>query len=119
MKNTMIGNNIKWKRESLGITQSEMAKLLKISNVTLSTWETGRTLPKPEAIDRICQILGCRKEEILGLHYEGRNADIQRRKLNDFFDDLSEDNRHLLLVRAKELVNIEAEQHGYYKKNAS
>lgn len=38
---------------------------------------------------------------------------------DNFFDTLGEDNRHLLLVRAKELSELEAEQGGYIRMHAS
>ncbi len=119
MNKKSIGNNIKFYRNSAGFTQTEIGKMFGVSYVTVSTWESGRTLPSNEVIEGLCVALHCRKEELLGFGYEGREKDIQRKKLNDYFDSLSEDNRQLLLVRAKELVNLEAEQRGYYKKNAS
>ena len=117
--NKNIGDNIKFYRKNAGLTQKELGKLFGVSYVTVSTWESGRTTPSIDIIEGLCVALHCRKEELLGFGYVGRDKDIQKKKLNEYFDSLSEDNRHLLLVRAKELVNIEAEQHGYYKKNAS
>ncbi len=117
-KKEIVGENIKWIRENKGITQKDFAKLLNISNVTLSTYENGRTMPKLEMIDRICQVLGCRKEEILGLNYAGNMKDRQKRKLNAIFDNLSENSRQLLLIRAKELELYDKELFTY-KKNVS
>ena len=119
MDKKSIGNNIKFYRKNAGLTQTELGEMFGVSYVTVSTWESGRTTPSIDIIEGLCVALHCRKEELLGFGYVGRDKDIQKKKLNEYFDSLSEDNRHLLLVRAKELVNIEAEQHGYYKKNAS
>ena len=119
MYNNQIGDNIKYLRQSAGLTQAQLGKMFGVSHVTVSTWESGRTMPTLEIIDRLCVALHCRKEEILGFGYAGRDKDIQRKKLNEYFDSLSEDNRHLLLVRAKELVNLEAEMGGYHAANAS
>ena len=119
MDKKSIGNNIKYYRKNAGLTQAELGEMFDVSYVTVSTWESGRTAPSTDIIEDLCVALHCRKEELLGFGYAGRDKDIQKKKLNEYFDSLSEDNRHLLLVRAKELVNIEAEQHGYYKKNAS
>lgn len=69
-------------------------------------------------VERLCQIFGCRKEEILGLRYSGWDKDNGKRKLIECFDNMSEDSRHLLLVRAKELQLLDIEK-GYYKKDAS
>ena len=119
MSNNNIGSNIKFLRQNAGLTQAQLGKIFGVSHVTVSTWESGRTMPTPDIIEGLCMALHCRKEEILGFGYAGREKDVQRKKLNEYFDALSEDNRHLLLVRAKELVNLEAEIGGYSKANAS
>ena len=110
-----IGDNIKFYRQNAGLTQKQLGKMFGVSYVTVSTWESGRTMPSPEIIEGLCVALHCRKEELLGFGYAGREKDMQRKVLNDYFDQLGEDNRHLLLVRAKELVNLEAEQGGYIR----
>ena len=117
--NKNIGDNIKFYRKNAGLTQAELGKLFGISYVTVSTWESGRTLPSNDIIEGLCVALHCRKEELLGFGYDGREKDIQRKQLLDFFDTLGEDNRHLLLVRAKELSELEAEQGGYIRMHAS
>ena len=114
-----IGDNIKFYRQNAKLTQKQLGKMFGVSYVTVSTWGSGRTMPSPEIIEGLCVALHCRKEELLGFGYAGREKDLQRKALNDYFDQLGEDNRHLLLVRAKELVNLEAEQGGYLKMNAS
>ncbi|MCR5195067.1 MAG: helix-turn-helix domain-containing protein [Pseudobutyrivibrio sp.] len=119
MSKNNIGNNIKFLRQNAGLTQAQLGKIFGVSHVTVSTWESGRTMPTPDIVEGLCMTLHCRKEEILGFGYAGREKDVQRKKLNEYFDALSEDNRHLLLVRAKELVNLEAEMGGYSNANAS
>ena len=49
----------------------------------------------------------------------GDNIKFYRQNAKLTQKQLGEDNRHLLLVRAKELVNLEAEHGGYLKMNAS
>ncbi len=115
----ILGRNIKFHRTTAGLTQAQLGKMFGVSHVTVSTWESGRTMPTQDIIEGLCVAFHCHKEELLGFGYSGRDKDLQKKKLNEFFDSLGEDNRQLLLVRAKELVNLEAEQHGYYKKDAS
>ena len=117
--NKNIGDNIKFYRKSAGLTQAQLGKMFGVSHVTVSTWEAGRTMPSSEVIEGLCVALHCRKEELLGFGYAGRDRDMQKKKLLDYFDSLGEDNRQLLLVRAKELSILEAEQGGYYNMNAS
>ena len=42
----MIGDNIRRLREEKGMSQSELAKKLFISDKTISSWEVNRTEPK-------------------------------------------------------------------------
>ena len=109
MEKKSIGLNLKLIRERKNLTQTELGKVMGVSTPTISGWESGRVSIKPDAINRLCNVLGCHKEELLGLRYVGRASDLEKKKLIDMFDSLSEDNRHLLLVRARELQVIESQ----------
>lgn len=45
-------------------SQAEMAKLFNISQQAWSSWESGRTVPKPGVMQMMEDIFGKRKEEI-------------------------------------------------------
>lgn len=45
-------------RVNAGYGQKEAAKLLKVSNKTLSSWENGLTFPNAEKIKAICETYG-------------------------------------------------------------
>lgn len=40
-------------RSRKGISQSQLASLLKVSQKTISSWEVGRTLPKPSQMQHL------------------------------------------------------------------
>ena len=46
MKNNELGENIYFLRKRKKLTQEEFAKKMKISNKTVSKWETGYSIPK-------------------------------------------------------------------------
>jgi transcriptional regulator with XRE-family HTH domain len=48
------------------ITQIQMSKELGVSTVTLSSWETGKSLPNINQLYKISKILGVQMEELLG-----------------------------------------------------
>jgi len=52
-----IGRNIKVARTRLGMTQSQLAELLDIENVTVSRIETGAQLPSVDRLEDIAKIL--------------------------------------------------------------
>ncbi len=52
-----IGRNIKVARTRLGITQSQLAEVLEIENVTVSRIETGAQLPAIDRLEEIAKVL--------------------------------------------------------------
>lgn len=53
------------KRESLGITQKEMATLLDASSLSVWKWETGKVAPRTAQLERIRTVLKMGKREAL------------------------------------------------------
>ena len=43
-------------RVNAGMTQKEVAKILKVSNKTLSNWENGLTFPNTNYVNAICKL---------------------------------------------------------------
>ena len=52
----MIQITLEAARVNAGYSQKEAAKLLGVSNVTLSHWERGVSMPKANHIDAICDL---------------------------------------------------------------
>ena len=46
-------------RELAGMTQSELAQLLRINQRAVSQWETGETIPRADKLPQLARILGC------------------------------------------------------------
>lgn len=66
MEKLNIGEKIKKYREMQGITQSELGKLLSVSNRAVSKWENGESYPSIELIKPISEILNVGIKELLG-----------------------------------------------------
>lgn len=60
-----IGARIKFYRRQNDMEQKDLANLLGVSNKTISSWETNRTEPKMEMIEKMCQIFNCRKSDFV------------------------------------------------------
>jgi transcriptional regulator with XRE-family HTH domain len=56
--------------EERGIKQSQLAKKLGVSTVSLSNWSTGKSLPSLETVVRICQILDVKIDELVQIQIE-------------------------------------------------
>ena len=61
----MVGENIKSFRKKNKMMQQELAELLNVSHATVSSWEIGRTEPKMGMIEKMCEIFGCEKSELI------------------------------------------------------
>lgn len=75
-----IGESIKRFRTLKDMDQKELAKLLNVSNKTISSWETNRTEPKIEMIDKMCEIFHCRRSDFLdsSIAFEITTQDIDK-----------------------------------------
>ena len=61
-----IGKKIKEWREKRGLTQTDLALALNVSDKTVSSWEINRTEPKMRVLQNICKTLGCKISDITG-----------------------------------------------------
>ena len=58
---------LKAARVNTGFSQKEAAKLIGVSNKTLSSWEKGKTVPNAKHVERLCSLYGRSYEEIIFL----------------------------------------------------
>ena len=56
--------SLKAARVNAGLSQKEAAKLLKVSNKTLHSWENGDTSPSATHIDAICDLYNWSYDDI-------------------------------------------------------
>ena len=62
----LAGKNIQRLRKAAGMKQTDLAKLLHVSNKTISSWESGRTEPDMATTQKLCNIFKCKKTDIMG-----------------------------------------------------
>lgn len=67
---TQFGENLKRIRMNKNLNQNELAEMLGYKQVTISSWENGRTEPSMGDISKISNILECSQSELLGIHKE-------------------------------------------------
>ncbi len=63
----MLKLTLKALRVNKGLTQKQAAKALGVSNKTLCSWEQGRSMPKANMIDAICELYGVSFDDIIFL----------------------------------------------------
>lgn len=52
-------------RKAAGLTQIQAAKLLGVTDATISQWENGETKPKTSRLAKVAEIYGCTIDELL------------------------------------------------------
>jgi transcriptional regulator with XRE-family HTH domain len=64
MKRSEMGKNIYLDRYSLGISQADVAMVLKTSQQAVARWETGRSFPRHAVLDRLKEFFKNELEKI-------------------------------------------------------
>lgn len=55
---------LKAARINKGLTQEDVAKALNVTKKTVGSWEMGKTMPKIDKIEHLCQLFGCNYDDI-------------------------------------------------------
>jgi len=75
MNTYVTGSAIRLLRERCGLTQTELAERIAVSNKTISKWETAKGLPDSSLIQPLAQALGVSVIELMnGEYIVNRNA---------------------------------------------
>lgn len=83
-----IGNKIKQLRQKAGMTQEQLANVLRISAQAISKWETGTTMPDIALLPMLSTEFGVTIDELFDLTAEQKLQRIERRiDLEEEFSD--------------------------------
>lgn len=80
---SFLSSNLKFLRKQKKITQSDLAEQLNVQRTMISAYEDGRSEPKLQTLQKICELLEVGLEELIDHDIEklGRKA-VQKRKMN-------------------------------------
>ena len=63
----LIGRHIAQARKSRNLKQVELGSAIGVSDQTISNWEVGLRIPRADYILRMCEVLECSADELLGI----------------------------------------------------
>ena len=66
-RNNKLAERLKELRRAKGITQRDMARRFRLSDIGYGAWERGDTEPSIDNIMRLCQFFGCSSDSLIGL----------------------------------------------------
>lgn len=79
----MIGETIYRLRKRAGMTQSELAERLNVSNKAVSKWETEEANPEITLLPAIAKVLNCSVDDLISGNIEPKNSDDDKLKNQD------------------------------------
>lgn len=65
-----------------GLTQTQLADKLGVSQSLVCKWFSGKTIPRPETIKRICIACSIKEQEFIDYIYEKYNRKNDNKKLD-------------------------------------
>ena len=78
MNDYIFGNYIYEKRTEAGLSQRQLAGLLKVSEKSISKWENGKAKPRPEILKKLAVIFDVSIDELLQMKKELAIPDIKK-----------------------------------------
>ena len=106
-----LAERLKELRKARGLTQRDMARQFRLSDVGYGAWERGDTEPSIDNVIRLCQFFGCTADSLIGLAPvppvpDTRRLDELKRRLNDLSSEID------ATARAIDFLAAEARQRG-------
>lgn len=89
-----IGENIRLKREAMGLSQKALAEAIESGENTLAGWEKDKNPPPGDKVVAMAKLFGCSTDEILLERHE-RDVSPEMRALFRRFSDLPDDMKPL------------------------
>ena len=80
----LVANNLRKIALQNDKTQADIARDLKISKATVSSWMNGTRVPRMDKIDLLCHYFNCRRVDIMEEHPNGYYFDNEARNIAQF-----------------------------------
>ena len=74
MANSTLASRLRILRKEKNLTQTEIAREIKISNTTLSQYESGKRLPSFDVLRQLSELFDCTADYLLGFNDHRRIA---------------------------------------------
>lgn len=110
--NRNISLNIRNYMDTLNITQVELSRLLDCSNTTVSMWIQGNSTPRMDKIDKMCEIFGCTRQDLISDSQKDPDDIVRDRMVSTFakeFKMLDAENQLRVIAYMRHLLEGEEE----------
>lgn len=86
----IIAKNLRNIAFNAGKSQADIAKDLRISKATISSWMNGTRIPRMDKIDLLCHYFNCTRVDIMEEHSDGYYVNDEAKELAQFLFDQPE-----------------------------
>ena len=106
-KKTSLGSKLETLRKGMGLTQKDVADILKINRTTYTKYETGVTEPNIAALKKLTEIFGVDLNYLLSENTgaevlsDNTSEDVKAREFLRLFNLLSEKDKEKLIEQMK------------------
>lgn len=83
----MIGQRIRDLRKQKKMSQSELAKIIGVTQTTITAWETGKAEPSSSAVANLADYFGVTTDYLLGRPEEKKDDSIDHTALEKAIDE--------------------------------
>jgi len=83
VKNVIIGQSLQFKRESLSLSRTEVAKQVGVKPQFVANWERGQCLPPKKILNELMQIFKLTKKDLVKLYTTATKV-----ALEEYFENL-------------------------------
>lgn len=109
---------IRERREALGLTQTELAKMVGKSFRTIQSWERGESYPNAEYVAVLCNVFNVDPNDLLGWYIDhpldrpaAARLDPEHEALLTNYDRCTPERRDILMQQAMDGAYISQERH--------
>ncbi len=113
----MIGQTIKDLRRSKKLSQTDFAKIVGVSQTTVTAWETGKAEPSSSAITRIADYFDVSTDYLLGRPEKSNNDENTDKELDEMLDEARSFDGHPITDNDRALLKDFLKS--YYKNKES
>ena len=94
-------------RRERRMTQTELARMLNVSDGAVSMYESGKRQPTFEMLLKICEIFGCTIDYLLDRSADGADRSQFILELSEIESGLTDDDQNILVALARHLARRE------------
>lgn len=63
--NEVFSKKLKYYMDIKGLSQKELAQRIGVSEASVSNWQKGIKIPRADKVDKLCEILGCNRSDLV------------------------------------------------------